>query len=64
MHSSGEQLAQIAALVDAGTLKPVIDSVFSFEEAPAAMARVKTGRVRGKVVIEIEASGAREKAAA
>ena len=59
MHADGDQLAKIAALVDAGKLKPVIESVFPFDEAPAAMARVKTGRVRGKVVIDIEASSAR-----
>ena len=59
MHADGDQLVKIAALVDAGKLKPVIESVFPFDEAPAAMARVKTGRVRGKVVIDIEASSAR-----
>ncbi|MDR7226329.1 NADPH:quinone reductase-like Zn-dependent oxidoreductase [Sphingopyxis sp. BE259] len=53
MHSDGEQLAQIAKLVEEGTIRPVIDSVFSFAETPAAMARVASGRARGKVVIAV-----------
>lgn len=53
MHSDGEQLAQIAKLVEEGTIRPVIDSVFSFAETPAAMERVASGRARGKVVIAV-----------
>ena len=53
MRADGAQLAEIAKLVDAGVIRPVIDSVFGFAETPAAMARVQSGRSRGKVVIQV-----------
>ena len=53
MRADGGQLAEIAKLVDAGAIRPVIDQVFAFDETPAAMARVASGRARGKVVIRI-----------
>jgi hypothetical protein len=37
-----------------GTLKPVVDSVFSFEDALNAYQRIRTNRARGKVVVEID----------
>ena len=55
MRADGAQLAEIAKLVDAGVIRPVIDSVFGFDETPAAMQRVESGRSRGKVVIRISA---------
>jgi NADPH:quinone reductase-like Zn-dependent oxidoreductase len=51
MKASGEQLGAIAALVDAGAIRPVIDRVFPFESAKDAMAYVESGRAKGKVVI-------------
>lgn len=63
MHADGGQLAEIAKLVDAGTIRPVIDSEFAFGDTPAAMARVASGRARGKVVIAVaEASASAPKA--
>lgn len=53
MRADGTQLAEIAKLVDAGAIRPVIDRVFGFDETPAAMARVESGRSRGKVVIQV-----------
>ena len=55
MRADGAQLAKIAKLVDAGAIRPVIDRVFGFDETLAAMARVESGRARGKVVIQIAA---------
>nr|WP_295785986.1 zinc-binding dehydrogenase [Rhodoferax sp.] len=40
MKPSGTQLAEIAALVDAGTIRPVIDRVF-FRQLPASLCREK-----------------------
>jgi NADPH:quinone reductase-like Zn-dependent oxidoreductase len=51
MKASGEQLRAIAALADAGTIKPVIDRVFPFESAKDAMAYLESGRAKGKVVV-------------
>jgi NADPH:quinone reductase-like Zn-dependent oxidoreductase len=53
MWASGEELAQIAALVDEGTLKPVIDRTFPLAQAKEALAHVEAGRCVGKVVIEV-----------
>lgn len=54
MHPSGQQLAQITQLVEDGKIKPIIDKVFSFEEAQKAMDYLELGHSRGKVVIKIQ----------
>ena len=51
MKASGEQLRAIAALVAAGTIRPVIDRVFPFESTKDAMAYAEGGRAKGKVII-------------
>ncbi len=51
MRADGAQLQQIAELVDAGAIRPVIDRVFPFAETPQALAHVETGHAKGKVVI-------------
>jgi NADPH:quinone reductase-like Zn-dependent oxidoreductase len=51
MRADGAELAQIAKLVDSGVIRPVLDQVFPFERIPDAMARVQSGRARGKVIV-------------
>jgi len=51
MRASGEQLRAIAALVDAGIIRPVVDRVFPFESTKEAMTYVGSGRAKGKVVV-------------
>ena len=51
MKASGEQLRAIAALADAGAIRPVLDRVFPFASVKDAMTYVETGRAKGKVVI-------------
>lgn len=53
MRAEGRQLGEITALIEAGVIRPVVDKVFPFEEAPAALAYVETGRAKGKVVITV-----------
>ena len=53
MTASGDQLRQLAALVEAGALRPVVDKVFPFQSTNEALAYVETGRARGKVVIKV-----------
>jgi NADPH:quinone reductase-like Zn-dependent oxidoreductase len=48
-----EQLVEIARLVDAGALRPAIDSVFSLADARAAFERSLAAGKRGKVVIRL-----------
>ena len=50
---SGEQLREIAGLVDSGAIKPVIDREFAFEQLPAALTYLEKGRARGKVVLKV-----------
>jgi alcohol dehydrogenase len=52
-EASGDQLRDIAALVDKGAIKPVIDREFAFEQLPAALTYLEAGRARGKVVLKL-----------
>ena len=36
-----------------GKLKPVVDSVFEFEDALSAYERIMTSRAKGKVVVKV-----------
>jgi alcohol dehydrogenase len=54
MKANGEQLRQIAALIDAGHIRPVIDKTFPFQSTNEALAYVETGRAKGKVVIKVK----------
>jgi len=53
MKANGDQLREIAALIDAGAIRPVVDRVFPFESTNEALAYVETGRAKGKVVIKV-----------
>ncbi len=50
---SPEQLADLAALVEAGTLTPVLDRTFPLEETAAAMTYLETEHARAKVVVTL-----------
>jgi NADPH:quinone reductase-like Zn-dependent oxidoreductase len=54
MRASGEQLDQITALIEAGTVRPVVDRIFPFEAVNEALAYVETGRAKGKVVVRLK----------
>lgn len=51
VHPDGSQLAQIAALLESGRIRPVIDKVFPFAEAREGLAYLGQGRAKGKVMI-------------
>ena len=53
MRADGRQLRDIAALVEANIIRPVVDKVFAFEKTPEALEYVESGRARGKVVITV-----------
>jgi NADPH:quinone reductase-like Zn-dependent oxidoreductase len=46
-------LVSIGHWMQEGTVKTVIDSKFKFEEAVQAFERLKTGRAKGKIVVEV-----------
>lgn len=54
MRASGDQLREIAALVDAGVIRPIVDRVLPFESVNEALAYVDKGRAKGKVVINVK----------
>jgi NADPH:quinone reductase-like Zn-dependent oxidoreductase len=49
-----EDLALLARMVDQGRVRPVIQEVFPLERIREAHQLSETGRVRGKLVIEVE----------
>ena len=53
VRPDGGQLAQIGELLRQGTIRPVIDQVFPFDQAKEALAYLATGRAKGKVVVQM-----------
>lgn len=51
MHADGEQLRQLAALVEAGSIKPVVDRALPLDVTAQALAHVEAGRAKDKEVI-------------
>ncbi len=51
VRSSGDQLRQIAALVDQGVLRPVVGKVIGFDQTPQALQSLSSGGIRGKAVL-------------
>ena len=49
----GRALAEVAGLVEAGKIRPVIDRIFPLEEMAAAHAYCESGKARGKIVIDV-----------
>jgi alkaline phosphatase D len=59
---SAEHLRQLAELMREGKLRPVVDSVFEWEDAPKAFEKLKSGRSKGKVVVKVPQDKAKAKA--
>ena len=53
MKANGSQLREITSLIDAGTIRPIVDRVFTFAQTNEAMAYVEAGRAKGKVVVKV-----------
>lgn len=49
----GKQLAEIAKLVEAGVIKPVVSRTYPLQNLAQAFDEVEAGHVRGKVVVQI-----------
>jgi NADPH:quinone reductase-like Zn-dependent oxidoreductase len=48
-----DDLVALKELVEAGTIRPVIDSTYPLNETPKAIGRVATGHARGTIVIAV-----------
>jgi len=53
VHPDAEDLAEIASLIDAGKIKPVVTEVLPLSEAITAERQAETHHTRGKIVLRI-----------
>jgi NADPH:quinone reductase-like Zn-dependent oxidoreductase len=53
MRPDGKELAELAAWIDAGALKPLIHKTYPLAEAREAFAELERGRARGKIVVTL-----------
>jgi NADPH:quinone reductase-like Zn-dependent oxidoreductase len=53
VRSSGAQLAKLADLLDAGTVRVAVDSTFALADARKAHERAARGHIRGKIVLTV-----------
>ncbi len=56
MRTRADELEAIAALVEGGAIRPVVDRTFPLDQVAEAHAYGETGRIRGKVVVETRPS--------
>jgi NADPH:quinone reductase-like Zn-dependent oxidoreductase len=54
VRPDGAQLGEIGKLLEAEQIKPVIDKVFAFDDAKAALDYLAHGRAKGKVVVSMK----------
>ena len=55
VRSSGAQLADVGALLDAGTIRVIIDSTYPLADARKAHERAARGHIQGKIVLTVNA---------
>ncbi|MFJ1761378.1 NADP-dependent oxidoreductase [Amycolatopsis sp. NPDC088138] len=53
VRSNGAQLAELARLLEDGTIRVAIDSTYSLEDAQSAHKRAADGHLRGKIVLTV-----------
>jgi NADPH:quinone reductase-like Zn-dependent oxidoreductase len=51
MHGSGSGLAELAALIEQGKLRVIVDRVFEFEQIAEAFEYLEQGHAKGKVAV-------------
>lgn len=53
MHPNAQQLNNIKDMVEDGTIKPIVDLIYSFEDGIDAYEYLAEGRAKGKVIISL-----------
>lgn len=53
VRSSGAQLHELAALIDAGSIRTAVDSTFALSDAASAHERAARGHIQGKIVLAV-----------
>lgn len=51
--SNGQDMGQIAKLLENGSLKSYVSSVYGFEDLPKAHQQIETGKTKGKIVVSL-----------
>lgn len=54
MHSSGSDLEELARMIEAGTLEPIVDRTFPYARTSDAFAYLEEGHAKGKVVVKMD----------
>lgn len=57
LKPDGQQLAEIAKLLEKSECQPILDSVWELEEYEKAFQKLDEGHARGKIVIRLDQSG-------
>jgi len=53
VHSSGEDMAQIAKLLEDGIVRPTVSHRYTFAQVAEAHRRIESGKTRGKIVVQL-----------
>jgi NADPH:quinone reductase-like Zn-dependent oxidoreductase len=53
VRSNGDQLGELAKLLNSGTVRVAVDSTFALADARAAHERVAQGHTQGKIVLTV-----------
>lgn len=53
VHSSGEDMQQLARLLQDGSIQPTISHQYTFHQLPKALRQIDTGKTRGKIVVSL-----------
>lgn len=51
MQTSGELLTELAKLIESGSVRPIVERTYSWEELAEAHRRIESGRVAGKIAV-------------
>jgi len=54
VRPSGSQLAELSRLIDGGEIRVELEATYPLAEAAQALERLETGRVQGKLALELE----------
>jgi NADPH:quinone reductase-like Zn-dependent oxidoreductase len=57
VQASGDDMKEIAGMLERGILRSVVSKTFTFEEIRAAHLQIETGRTRGKIVVTAGEAG-------
>ena len=53
MSPNGAQLKELSKLYESGSIKPVIDKTYNFDDSIQALEYLSNGRAKGKVIVKV-----------